>query len=115
MDLDSSHRVCGWGHEAVQESPTMPVGLLMHAGKFLGVIAVALMGALALVAFIPLAEAVGFQQVLVSDAVDRPLSVGIWYPSASPVLQRPLELYSQEVAPDGVVSGDRLPLIVMSH
>jgi predicted dienelactone hydrolase len=93
----------------------MPFAPLMQAGKFLGVIAVALTAALGLVAFIPLAEAVGFQQVSVPDAVDRPVSVGIWYPSASPVLQRPLELYSQEVAPDGVVSGDRLPLIVMSH
>jgi predicted dienelactone hydrolase len=93
----------------------MPIAPLMHASKFLGAIAVALTIALGLVAFIPVAEAVGFQQVSVPDAGDQPLLVGIWYPSTSPVLQRPLELYNQEIAPDGMVSGDRLPLIVMSH
>jgi len=93
----------------------MPFAPLMHGCKFVGAIAVALMAALWLVAFIPMAEAVGFQQVSVPDSLDRSLTVGIWYPSASPMLQRPLELYSQEVAADGKVSGDRLPLIVMSH
>ncbi len=71
--------------------------------------------AFGLVAVAPLAEAVGFQQLSIPDAADRPLLVGIWYPSETPVLLRPLELYSQEVAPDGTISGDRLPLIVMSH
>src|SRR6185369_6515652 len=93
----------------------MPFAPLMHTGKFLGRITIVLTAALGLVAFIPSAEAVGFQQVSVPDAVDRSLSVGIWYPSASPMLKRPLELYSQEVAADGVVAGDRLPLIVISH
>jgi predicted dienelactone hydrolase len=71
--------------------------------------------AFGLVAFVPLAEAVGFEQLSIPDAADRPLLVGIWYPSETPVLLRPLELYSQEVAPDGTISGYRLPLIVMSH
>ena len=93
----------------------MPFAPLMRGCKFVGTIAVALVAALWLVAFIPLAEAVGFQQVSVPEAVDRSLPVGIWYPSASPTLPRPLELYSQEIAEDGKISGDRLPLIVMSH
>src|SRR5689334_13561154 len=94
----------------------MPFGPLMHVGKPLGAIAVTLTAALGpAVALTSLAEAVGFQHVSVPDPVDPPLSVGISYPSYSPVLQRPLELYSQEIAPDGMASGDRLPLIVMSH
>jgi predicted dienelactone hydrolase len=87
-----------------------------HASKFVAAFALALAASLGpVLAFGSLAEAVGFQQVSIPDAVDRPLSLGIWYPSASPVVQSSLELYSQEVAPDGIASSDRLPLIVMSH
>jgi predicted dienelactone hydrolase len=88
---------------------------LMQVVKFLRVIAVALTASLGLLAFIPSVEAVGFQQVSVPDTVDRPLVVGIWYPSDAPVRQRPLDLNSQEVALDGMVAGHRLPLIVISH
>jgi hypothetical protein len=90
--------------------------LLKHNGpRFLKAIAIVLTVAFGLVAFVPLAEAVGFQQLSIPDAADRPLLIGIWYPSETPVQLRPLELYAQEVAPDGTISGDRLPLIVMSH
>jgi predicted dienelactone hydrolase len=83
--------------------------------NFLRVIAGALTIALGLVTYIPSATAVGFQQVSIPDTADRPLVVGIWYPSDAPARQRPLDLLSQEVALDGTVAGGRLPLIIMSH
>src|SRR5262249_23264443 len=58
---------------------------------------------------------VGFQQVLVSDPEGQPLQVAIWYPSASPASLVPLGLFQQRVAVNGVVSGNRLPLILISH
>jgi predicted dienelactone hydrolase len=87
----------------------------MHLAGFLKAIAVMLTAAFSLTVFVPLAEAVGFQQLSIPDAADRPLLIGIWYPSETPTLLRPLESYRQEVALDGTISGDRLPLIVMSH
>jgi predicted dienelactone hydrolase len=61
------------------------------------------------------AGAVGFQQVTAPDPDDRPLEVGIWYPSAAATSPQRLGLYQQTVAPNGAIAGARLPLIVMSH
>ncbi len=61
------------------------------------------------------AGAVGFQKVTAPDPDDAPLEVGIWYPSAAPVAPQRLALFRQEVAADGAVAGERLPLIVISH
>ena len=87
----------------------------MHVPRFLKAIAIVLAATSGLWAFAPLAEAVGFQQLSIPDADDRPLLIGIWYPSETPVQRRSLELYGQDVARDGTISGDRLPLVVMSH
>jgi predicted dienelactone hydrolase len=41
--------------------------------------------------------------------------VGIWYPTHDKAVSTPLSAFVQEVAPGGAVSGDHLPLIIMSH
>jgi predicted dienelactone hydrolase len=61
------------------------------------------------------AGTVGFQQVTVPDAGGKPLTVGIWYPSEAPTLSVPLGMFTQTVAVDGKVAGNRLPLILISH
>jgi predicted dienelactone hydrolase len=58
---------------------------------------------------------IGYQQITVPDPDGKPLQVAIWYPSsASPSLQ-PLGLFQQAVAPKGALTGDRLPLVLISH
>jgi predicted dienelactone hydrolase len=58
---------------------------------------------------------VSFAQVLVQDPQDKPLDVGIWYPTdARPGLSL-IGLSAQRVAKDGIVVGPSLPLIVISH
>ena len=59
--------------------------------------------------------AAGFQTATVPDPGNPPLEVGIWYPSTDPAAPHPLETYRQTVASDGALSGDRLPLVVISH
>jgi predicted dienelactone hydrolase len=61
------------------------------------------------------AGAVGFETVTVPDPGDRPLEVGIWYPSKTPVSAQPLGLFTQTVAANAPVTGSGLPLILMSH
>jgi len=61
------------------------------------------------------AGAVGFEKATVPDPGDQPLEVGIWYPSKAPALAQPLGLFTQTVAANAPVSGDGLPLVLMSH
>ncbi|MBI1774703.1 MAG: dienelactone hydrolase family protein [Proteobacteria bacterium] len=61
------------------------------------------------------AGAVGFQYVSVPDPDDRPLEVGIWYPSDAPAAPQKEALLPQIVAPDGALAGEHLPLVVISH
>lgn len=72
----------------------------------------ALFGLLATAA---VAQTVGFQALSVPVAGDKPLRVGIWYPSRSPEAPARLGLGEQTVAADGAISGKRHPLIVISH
>ncbi|MEO8546001.1 MAG: dienelactone hydrolase family protein [Burkholderiaceae bacterium] len=59
---------------------------------------------------------VGFQMVQVPDGAGGSFPVGVWYPtSASPHPTTLIGLQLMNVAPDGVVSGSRLPLILISH
>ena len=58
---------------------------------------------------------VGFVRVSVPDPKGPPIAVGIWYPTtASPAPAR-LALIVQQVAIDGPVNGDKLPLVIISH
>lgn len=59
---------------------------------------------------------VGFEEVQISNGSDKPLTVGIWYPSDAPASDHRLGTFVQTVALDGaILGGARLPLIVMSH
>lgn len=61
------------------------------------------------------AHPVGFMQIAVRDADDKPLQVGIWYPTDSPAGTSLIGFSMQRVAGDGNVAGRGLPLIVVSH
>ena len=58
---------------------------------------------------------VGFSQLAIGGDGAGPMTVGVWYPTEAPAAVHPVGPYSQTVAPDGPVAGDRLPLIVVSH
>lgn len=61
------------------------------------------------------AQAVGFQEVRVTDGAAKPLVVGIWYPTDAPAAPSALATFTQTVARDAPPSGEGLALIVMSH
>ena len=61
------------------------------------------------------AGAVGFQSGTVPDPADKPLAIGIWYPSNGPVPSQPNTPFRQALSLDGAISGTRLPLVVISH
>lgn len=58
---------------------------------------------------------VGFQLASAPDQDDRPLRLGIWYPSEASAQPNDVGPYRLVVAMDGAPSGHDLPLIVMSH
>src|ERR1700689_3302369 len=63
----------------------------------------------------PLHAAVGFQQVTIPDPQGKPIAAGIWYPTSAKPSPRPLGMLNQTVALDAELSGNRLPLILISH
>jgi predicted dienelactone hydrolase len=77
----------------------------------------ALLSILALVLFGASAHAgdVGFRELSIPNGTDKPLVVGIWYPTKAKPHPAPLGQFVQDVATDAPVAGSRLPLIVMSH
>jgi len=58
---------------------------------------------------------VGFMHVTVRDPDDKPLDVGVWYPTDSSAGLSLIGLSMQRVASNGAVAGHDLPLIVISH
>jgi predicted dienelactone hydrolase len=58
---------------------------------------------------------VGFQETTIPDPHGEQIAVGIWYPSSTKSSPHPLGLLSQDVAADGDVVGEKLPLILVSH
>jgi predicted dienelactone hydrolase len=58
---------------------------------------------------------VGFQLISVPDGDEKPLAVGIWYPTDAAAQPTPLGAFTQDVATDAPAAGRRLPLVVMSH
>ena len=58
---------------------------------------------------------VGFQEIQISNGADKPLTVGIWYPTDAPAAEHRLGAFTQAVAPGGPVMGRGLGLVVMSH
>ena len=69
----------------------------------------------ALLAVAAHAGAVGFRELAVPDGADRPLRVGLWYPTEAPPSPQRFGTFSQVVAPGAAVAGHGLPLVVMSH
>jgi len=78
---------------------------------------IALFAAALLCAFATQAVAgnIGFSEIRVPNGADKPLVVGVWYPTDAPTEPQPLELFTQTVAKDAPPSGRNLPLIVVSH
>jgi predicted dienelactone hydrolase len=63
----------------------------------------------------PPTDAAGFQYGTAPDPDDKPIELGIWYPSDAPTTAQPLGLFTQDVAYYGAIAGNSLPLIVISH
>lgn len=63
------------------------------------------------------AENAGFRLLTVPDGQDKPLQVGVWYPTDAPASPQRLESWAstQTVAPDAPVDGRGHPLVVISH
>jgi len=59
--------------------------------------------------------AVGFQQATVPDRDGKSMQAGIWYPSNTQPSSHPLGMFVQEVALNGPIAGQALPLILISH
>jgi predicted dienelactone hydrolase len=58
---------------------------------------------------------VGFQQVTIPDRNGKSMQAGIWYPSNVQTAAHPIGMFSQDVALNVPISGQGLPLILISH
>ena len=58
---------------------------------------------------------VGFQQIMVADPGRAPIPVSIWYPTDAKPGFVLLGSTGQRVASGGPVTGDRLPIVIISH
>jgi predicted dienelactone hydrolase len=86
----------------------------------LALVAVVLLAAIgAVAAVVVTAETpphrVGFAQFAIADPPERPLDIGVWYPTDAEPGLRLAGLSAQRVASDGAVKGDKLPLVIISH
>jgi predicted dienelactone hydrolase len=70
---------------------------------------------LGLVALPVFAADVGFEEVKIPNGAEPPLTAGIWYPTNTPATSHALGNFTQTVAPDAPIAGNRLPFVVMSH
>ena len=61
------------------------------------------------------ARGVGFRMLAIPNGADKPIQVGVWYPTVATATPQPLGLETQTVAPDAPIAGERLPLVVISH
>jgi predicted dienelactone hydrolase len=59
--------------------------------------------------------AVGYQQVTIPDRDGKSMQAGIWYPSNTQTVAHPLGMFSQEVALNGAIAGQGLPLVLVLH
>lgn len=58
---------------------------------------------------------VGLQKAVVPDPKGKPIAIGIWYPGTGQPSPQQLRLFTQNVAVDSPISGDGLPLVLISH
>src|ERR1700733_9979021 len=68
-----------------------------------------------LLSVVPVRAEVGFAELSIPNGQQKPLVVGVWYPTTAPAQDHPLGAYVQTVASDAPVAGEHLPLVVMSH
>jgi predicted dienelactone hydrolase len=61
------------------------------------------------------AAKVGFQELTIANGAEKPLTIGVWYPTDAAERPMPLRPFVQMVAPGGPVAGSGLPLVVFSH
>ena len=61
------------------------------------------------------AAGVGFSEISIPNGANKPLVVGIWYPSDAPAGPPSRASLGETLAVGGAVAGRSLPLIVMSH
>ena len=73
------------------------------------------LAALLLTAGAARAHEVGFAQRTIPNGADKPIQIGIWYPTAVTASPQPLGLQTQTVAPDAPVVDAKFPLVVLSH
>ena len=76
---------------------------------------VAWVAVVVLASTVPALGSVGFQLASVPDSSDRDIALGIWYPSSAQPSMQVLGMMHQTVAVNGNVSGERLPLVLISH
>lgn len=63
-----------------------------------------------------IAPNVGFEELHIADGAEKPLAVGVWYPTSAPSAPQQLGPFViQTVALAAPVAGRRLPLVVISH
>lgn len=60
-------------------------------------------------------QAAGFQTIEIPGPGIKPISLAIWYPSLAPFQARNMGAFSQDVASNGAIEGEGLPLVVISH
>jgi predicted dienelactone hydrolase len=61
------------------------------------------------------ASAAGFQYGSAPGPDGKAIELGIWYPSDAATSPQPLGVFTQQVAPYAPITGQALPLIVISH
>lgn len=76
--------------------------------------AVTVLGTLLILAGACAAE-VGFQQIQVPAPPGKPLAIAIWYPTSSRASSQPLGYFQQTVALNGAITGNKLPVVFISH
>ena len=59
--------------------------------------------------------AAGFETAQAADGADKPMDVAIWYPTEAVAQRVDLGPFTLDIARGGAVSGQGLPLIVISH
>ncbi len=73
------------------------------------------LAALLLTAGAARAHEVGFAQRTIPNGADKPIQIGIWYPTAVTASPQPLGLQTQTVSQDAPVIDAKFPLVVLSH
>jgi len=58
---------------------------------------------------------VGFIELNIANGADKPLNIGVWYPTDAPASPQAFREFTQTIAPAGPVVGAGLPLVVFSH